>query len=89
VRYSQNKMIGWFSGSYMTKEDPPAAQGNSEQPVLPPPPPPQPPVETEKMIEARRRLAEREQAKADRFNRRQQKRYEAWLRRKNKNADQS
>jgi hypothetical protein len=41
------------------------------------------------MIEARRRLAEREQAKADRFNRRQQKRYEAWLRRKNKNADQS
>jgi hypothetical protein len=32
------------------------------------------------MIEARRRLAEREQAKADRFNRRQQKRYEAWLR---------
>jgi hypothetical protein len=46
-----------------------------DRPIVPPDP---------KQLEYERRRREQEQAKADRFSRAQQKRYEAWLARKNK-----
>ena len=46
-----------------------------DSPIVPPDP---------VLAEANRRHYERDQAYCDRFNRAQQKRYEAWLRRKNK-----
>jgi hypothetical protein len=51
----------------------------TDHPITPPDP---------EQLEYERQYREQEQAKADRFNRAQQKRYEAWLAaRKNKNAD--
>jgi hypothetical protein len=78
-RYAQTKFINWFSGSYMTVEDPPVKDscGELPQPALPP----EPPISTNEFSESMSRAAERERAYGQRFNARQQKRYEAWQRR--------
>jgi hypothetical protein len=67
IQYSQTKIMGWFSGAYMTVENSPDQK------------------EKRKTSAAHRnaksfcRVDPLEQARRDRFNRAQQKRYESWL----------
>jgi hypothetical protein len=74
-------MMGWLSGAYMTVEDPRCDQITPRETKQLPPPPPLPPRDS-RAIEYERKWREREQAKADRFNRSQQKRYERWLKKR-------
>jgi hypothetical protein len=84
IQYSQTRIMGWFSGAYMTVEDPSDQREPRETEQLPPAPPL--PPRDPRALEYERKWREREQAKADRFNRAQQKRYEEWLKKKKKSA---
>ena len=69
--------MGWLSGAYMTVEDPRSTQITPRETEQLPPPPRDP-----RALEYERKWRERQQAYRDRFNARQQKRYEKWLKKR-------